>query len=63
MESEKKKELMRAVKFTLFSISAGLIEIVSFSLLNELTNWSYWPCYLIALVLSVLWAFTSSYLG
>ncbi|MBR0441055.1 MAG: GtrA family protein [Firmicutes bacterium] len=58
MESEKKKELMRAVKFTLFSISAGLIEIVSFSLLNELTNWSYWPCYLIALVLSVLWNFT-----
>ncbi|MBR0140198.1 MAG: GtrA family protein [Firmicutes bacterium] len=58
MESEKKKELVRAVKFTLFSISAGLIEIASFSLLNELTNWSYWPCYLIALTLSVLWNFT-----
>ena len=58
MESNKKKELLRAVKFTLFSISAGLIEIVSFTLLNELTNWSYWPCYLIALVLSVLWNFT-----
>ncbi len=58
MESEKKKELVRAVKFTLFSISAGLIEIVSFSLLNELTNWSYRPCYLTALVLSVLWNFT-----
>ena len=58
MESNKKKELWRAVKFTLFSISAGLIEIVSFTLLNELTGWSYWPCYLIALVLSVLWNFT-----
>ena len=58
MESNKKKELLRAVKFTLFSISAGLIEIVSFTLLNELTPWSYWPCYLIALVLSVLWNFT-----
>ena len=58
MESNKKKELLRAVKFTLFSISAGLIEIVSFTLLNELTTWSYWPCYLIALVLSVLWNFT-----
>ena len=58
MESNKKKELLRAVKFTLFSISAGLIEIVSFTLLNELTGWSYWPCYLIALTLSVLWNFT-----
>ena len=58
MAPEKKKELWRVVKFTLFSLSAGLIEIVSFTLLNELTSWSYWPCYLIALVLSVLWNFT-----
>ena len=58
MENNKKKEFWRVVKFTLFSISAGLIEIVSFTLLNELTPWSYWPCYLIALVLSVLWNFT-----
>ena len=53
-----RKELWRAVKFLLFSASAGIIEIVSFALLNELTGWSYWPCYLIALVLSVLWNFT-----
>lgn len=53
-----RKELLRAVKFTLFSISAGVIEIVSFSLLKELTVLPYWPCYLIALVLSVLWNFT-----
>ena len=53
-----RKELLRAVKFTLFSISAGIIEIVSFSLLTELTPLPYWPCYLIALVLSVLWNFT-----
>ena len=58
MEPNGKKELWRAVKFTLFSISAGLIEIVSFTLLTELSGWSYWPCYLIALVLSVLWNFT-----
>ena len=58
MEKNKKKEFWRAVKFTLFSASAGLIEIVSFTLLNELSGWSYWPCYLIALVLSVLWNFT-----
>ena len=53
-----RRELLRAVKFTLFSISAGVIEIVSFSLLTELTALPYWPCYLIALVLSVLWNFT-----
>ena len=54
----KKKEVWRAVKFTLFSASAGLIEMGSFALLTALTSWSYWPRYLIALVLSVLWNFT-----
>ena len=53
-----KRELWRVIKFVLFSASAGIIEIVSFSLLNEFTSWPYWPCYLIALVLSVLWNFT-----
>ena len=53
-----KKELFRTIKFTIFSISAGLIEIVSFTLLDKFTNWPYWPCYLIALVLSVIWNFT-----
>ena len=46
------------IKFVFFSISAGVIEIATFSLLNELVKWPYWPCYLIALVLSVLWNFT-----
>ena len=54
----KHKELLRTLKFVLFSISAGVIEILAFSLLNELTRWSYWPCYLIALILSVLWNVT-----
>ena len=53
-----RKEILRSLKFLLFSISAGVIELAAFSLLNELTAWSYWPCYLIALVLSVLWNFT-----
>ena len=53
-----KKELIRSLKFLLFSISAGVIELAAFSLLNELTSWSYWPCYLVALALSVLWNFT-----
>lgn len=58
MESNKKKELIRTIKFTLFSISAGLIEIGLFELLNVITGWEYWPKYLIALVASVLWNFT-----
>ena len=49
---------LRMVKFVLFSASAGIIQMGSFALLNELTGWSYWPCYLIALVLSVVWNFT-----
>ena len=58
MESNKKKEIWRVVKFTLFSASAGIIEIVSFALLNELLHLPYWLSYLTALVLSVLWNFT-----
>lgn len=58
MEDSKKKEYLRVIKFTFFSISAGAIELLSFTILNEFTKWSYWPCYLIALVLSVLWNFT-----
>lgn len=58
MDNNRKKEVWRAVKFGIFSVSAGVIQIVSFSLLNELTKWNYWPCYLISLVLSVLWNFT-----
>lgn len=53
-----KKEILRAIKFTLFSISAGLIQILTFTLLNELANFPLWPCYLIALLLSVIWNFT-----
>ena len=55
---DKKAELIRSLKFFFFSVSAGLIEILSFALLNETLGWPYWPCYLIALILSVLWNFT-----
>lgn len=58
MDSNKKKELIRSLKFLVFSISAGVIQIVSFTLLTEFTPLSYWPCYLISLVLSVLFNFT-----
>ena len=52
------KELIRMAKFTLFSISAGLIEMGVFALLNEFLHLPYWLSYLTALVLSVLWNFT-----
>ena len=54
----KRKEITRGIKFVLFSISAGVIEIVSFTLLDCFTQWPYWTKYLIALILSVLWNFT-----
>mgnify|MGYP004451435905 FL=1 len=57
-KGEARKELLRTVKFVLFSISAGVVEILSFTLLTELTPLSYWPCYLTGLVLSVVWNFT-----
>lgn len=53
-----KKELIRAVKFTLFSISAGIIEIGLFAVLDNFTKMKYWPCYLIALIASIIWNFT-----
>ncbi len=53
----KKKSLWQAVKFTLFSVSAGIIQVGSFSVL-ELFIKTYWVAYLISLVLSVVWNFT-----
>ena len=59
MKSGSRKELMRAVKFTLFSISAGVIQILTTEvILNFLTDWPYWLRYLIGLVISVIWNFT-----
>lgn len=59
----KKLEIINLIKFVLFSASAGIIQVVAFTLLNEFVftfekgndyGWSYF----IALVLSVLWNFT-----
>ena len=52
-----KKQVWQAVKFTLFSVSAGVIQIGSFALL-EIFIKDYWIPYLISLVLSILWNFT-----
>lgn len=53
-----KTEIIRALKFLGFSISAGVIEIGAFTLLNEVFHLPYWGSYLTALLLSVLWNFT-----
>ncbi len=58
MIENRKKELLRSLKFLLFSISAGVIQLLSFTLLNETLHWPYWLSYGIALVLSVIWNFT-----
>ena len=52
------KEYLRVILFVLFSASAAVIEMGSFAILNEFTGWSYWPCYLIALLCSIVWNFT-----
>lgn len=56
--SQKKTEFLRTVKFTLFSVSAGIIQVVADALCNEVLHFVPWLSYLIALVLSVLWNFT-----
>jgi len=60
MSDSRKQEFMRTLKFLIFSVSAGVIQILSFTAMNELLGdwWGYWPSYLISLILSVLWNFT-----
>ncbi|MBR0536153.1 MAG: GtrA family protein [Clostridia bacterium] len=69
----KKDNALQAIKFALFSASAGIIQVATFTVLNELVvpnihienemlknilSAEYGVCYLIALVMSVLWNFT-----
>lgn len=53
-----KNSFLRIVKYLLVARSAGIIEFGTFTLLTLMGVWPYWPCYLIALVFSVLWNFT-----
>ena len=54
----KKKDVLQAVKYGLIAASAGIIQSASFALFEEVLHWEYWPSYLVALILSVLWNFT-----
>jgi len=58
--SKDRKELWRALKFTVISLSAGIIQILSFTLLNEFVLGEDGAAisHFIALVLSVIWNFT-----
>ena len=56
--SDKKKEFFRTVKFVLFSVSAGVIQIGSYTLIKEFLHDSPQVSHLISLALSVLWNFT-----
>lgn len=55
---EKKREIIRSLKFVCFSLSAGGIQILSFTLMEELLHLQHWLSYLVALILSVVWNFT-----
>ena len=52
------KEIIRALKFLVISVSAGIIQAGTFALFNEVMSWGYWVSYLTSLLLSVLWNFT-----
>ena len=53
-----KKQIIQFFKFTMFSVSAGVVQVGAFTLLNELLTWRYWPAYLVSLLLSIIWNFT-----
>ena len=58
LKQKNKREIIRMIKFVLVSASAGIVEILVFTLMNELTGFRYWPSYLMALIASVVWCFT-----
>lgn len=58
INEEKKKNIIQVIKFALFSTSAGIIQTLLFTLLNEIATFPYALSYGIALAASVLWNFT-----
>lgn len=53
-----KTEWLRSLKFLLFSVSAGVIQLGADALFNEVFHFVPWLSYLLSLVISVLWNFT-----
>lgn len=56
--TDTRKEIIRTIKFVLFSASAGIVQVLSFTLMEEVLHLEHWISYLVSLVLSVLWNFT-----
>lgn len=54
----KKDTLIQILKFIAFSMGAGIIQIVSYTIIHELTDCAHWKAYLPSLILSVLYNFT-----
>lgn len=57
----KKQQFIQFLKFTVFSASAGVIQLLSTTILHQWTGWLlnyYWLAFIIGLTLSVIWNFT-----
>ncbi len=57
----KKQQFIQLLKFTGFSASAAVIQLLSTTTLHQWTGWLagyYWIAYIIGLTLSVIWNFT-----
>lgn len=53
-----KETIIQVAKFVAFSMGAGIIQIVSYTIIHELTDCAHWKAYLPSLILSVLYNFT-----
>ena len=53
MEKSKKENILQVIKFTFFSLSAGIIQALADTLMVELLHFVSWLSYLIALLLSI----------
>lgn len=54
----KKNAIFQMIKFTLFSISAGVIQLGTYAVFSEVFRWGHWLAYLVSLILSIVWNFT-----
>lgn len=55
---KRRENWIHFIKFSVFSISAGVIQFLSFTICYDVIKMIYWPAYLIGLLLSILWNFT-----
>lgn len=58
MAEQKNESIIQAIKFTIISFSAGLIQAGSFAILDSVIKVGWTASYLISLILSVIWNFT-----